>query len=98
MGAPAGGLGRPVFFWGAAARGGARSADSMLRPMALYVVTGGAGFIGSHLADALVARGDRVRVLDDLSSGRRENLAGHRVGELGSGAPVELLVGDIRDA
>ncbi|MFL5870095.1 MAG: NAD-dependent epimerase/dehydratase family protein [Solirubrobacterales bacterium] len=38
------------------------------------LVTGGAGFIGSHVVDALVARGDRVLVLDDLSSGRRENL------------------------
>jgi UDP-glucose 4-epimerase len=38
------------------------------------VVTGGAGFIGSHLTDALVGRGDQVLVLDDLSSGRRENL------------------------
>jgi UDP-glucose 4-epimerase len=40
------------------------------------VVTGGAGFIGSHLVDALAARGDEVLVLDDLSSGRRENLEG----------------------
>ena len=39
------------------------------------LVTGGAGFIGSHLVDALVARGDEVLVVDDLSSGRRENLA-----------------------
>jgi UDP-glucose 4-epimerase len=39
------------------------------------VVTGGAGFIGSHLVDALVARGDEVTVVDDLSTGRRENLA-----------------------
>ena len=39
------------------------------------LVTGGAGFIGSHLVDALVARGDEVLVLDDLSTGRRENLA-----------------------
>jgi UDP-glucose 4-epimerase len=38
------------------------------------VVTGGAGFIGSHVVDALVARGDSVTVLDNLSSGRRENL------------------------
>ncbi|HEY2936712.1 MAG TPA: NAD-dependent epimerase/dehydratase family protein [Gaiellaceae bacterium] len=38
------------------------------------VVTGGAGFIGSHLVDALVARGDEVHVLDDLSSGKRENV------------------------
>jgi UDP-glucose 4-epimerase len=40
------------------------------------VVTGGAGFIGSHLVDTLVARGDEVLVLDDYSSGKRENLAG----------------------
>jgi UDP-glucose 4-epimerase len=65
--------------------------------VSLYLVTGGAGFIGSHLAGALVARGDRVRVLDDLSSGRRENLAGLGLGEEGSGAPVELLTGDVTD-
>ena len=40
------------------------------------LVTGGAGFIGSHVVDALAARGDEVLVIDDLSSGRRENLAG----------------------
>jgi len=39
------------------------------------LVTGGAGFIGSHLVEALVARGDRVRVLDNLCTGKRENLA-----------------------
>ncbi len=38
------------------------------------LVTGGAGFVGSHVADAYIARGDRVWVLDDLSSGRRENV------------------------
>jgi UDP-N-acetylglucosamine/UDP-N-acetyl-alpha-D-glucosaminouronate 4-epimerase len=54
------------------------------------LVTGGAGFIGSSLARALVARGDRVRVLDDLSSGRRENLA-----EISK--EVELIEADIRD-
>lgn len=40
-----------------------------------YLITGGAGFIGSHLADALVARGDDVLVLDDLSTGNAENIA-----------------------
>lgn len=40
------------------------------------LVTGGAGFIGSNLVDALVARGDQVQVLDDLSTGRRQNLDG----------------------
>jgi len=55
---------------------------------ATYVVTGGAGFIGSHLCEALLARGDHVRVLDDLSTGKRENLA----------AAVELIEGDIADA
>ena len=46
------------------------------------VVTGGAGFIGSHVVDALVARGDEVHVLDDLSRGKRENVAaGVRVHE-----------------
>jgi UDP-glucose 4-epimerase len=42
--------------------------------MPTYLVTGGAGFIGSHLCDALVQRGDSVRVLDDLSTGSRANL------------------------
>ncbi|WP_263784985.1 NAD-dependent epimerase/dehydratase family protein [Salinibacter grassmerensis] len=40
-----------------------------------YLITGGAGFIGSHLADRLIENGHRVRVLDDLSTGRRENIA-----------------------
>ncbi len=39
-----------------------------------YVVTGGAGFIGSNIVDALIERGDRVTIVDDLSSGKRENL------------------------
>ena len=43
--------------------------------MGVYLVTGGAGFIGSHIASALVERGDRVRVLDNLSTGHRKNLA-----------------------
>ena len=55
-------------------------------------VTGGAGFIGSHLVDALVARGDHVVVIDNLSVGRRENLERH----LPSGR-VELSVADVLD-
>jgi UDP-glucose 4-epimerase len=51
------------------------------------IVTGGAGFIGSHVAEALVERGDEVHVLDDLSAGKRENVPGE----------AELHVGDIRD-
>lgn len=46
--------------------------------MALCLITGGAGFIGSHLVDELVRNGDSVRVLDDLSTGRLENLAAVR--------------------
>jgi UDP-glucose 4-epimerase len=56
------------------------------------VVTGGAGFIGSHLVDALAARGDEVLVLDDFSSGKRENLAG----ALEAGVSVDEL--DVSDA
>jgi UDP-glucose 4-epimerase len=56
------------------------------------LVTGGAGFIGSHLVDALLDRGDEVAVVDDLSTGKRENLAG----ALARGG--ELHEVDIRDA
>ena len=41
------------------------------------LVTGGASFIGSHLVDQLLSRGARVRVVDDLTSGHRDNLAAH---------------------
>src|SRR5262245_48222084 len=58
--------------------------------MPTYLVTGGAGFIGSHLVEALVARGDRVRVLDDFSSGKVENL-------IAVADEIELLSGDVRD-
>ncbi len=57
-------------------------------PTRMYLVTGGCGFIGSHLCDALLARGQAVRVLDDFSTGKRENLA----------AGAELRVGDVADA
>jgi UDP-glucose 4-epimerase len=56
------------------------------------LVTGGAGFIGSNLVDALLARGDEVTVVDDISTGRESNL----VGALAAGARLERL--DIRDA
>ena len=55
-----------------------------------YLITGGAGFIGSALARALLARGDRVRIIDDFSTGKRENLA-EIAGE------VELIEGSILD-
>jgi nucleoside-diphosphate-sugar epimerase len=58
--------------------------------VSLYLVTGGAGFIGSSLARALVGRGDRVRIIDNLSSGKRENLAD-------IADRVELTVADILD-
>ena len=53
--------------------------------MARYLVTGGAGFIGSHLCERLIAAGHDVRVLDDLSTGKRANLP----------SAVELVVGDV---
>jgi UDP-glucose 4-epimerase len=56
------------------------------------LVTGGAGFVGSHLVDALLDRGDEVAVVDDLSTGKRENLGG----ALARGADLREI--DIRDA
>lgn len=58
--------------------------------LARYLITGGAGFIGSHLVDALVARGHSVMVLDDLSTGRHDNLR-HHAGNPG----VEFILGSI---
>lgn len=55
--------------------------------MAGYLVTGGCGFIGSHLADALIAQGHSVRIVDDLSTGRIENKP----------AAAELFKGDVAD-
>src|SRR5215207_794995 len=57
-----------------------------------YLITGGAGFIGSHLTDALVARGDSVLVLDDLSTGRLENLE-----DATSRGGLEFVEGSILD-
>ncbi|MFW5845603.1 MAG: NAD-dependent epimerase/dehydratase family protein [Planctomycetota bacterium] len=56
------------------------------------LVTGGAGFIGSHVVDALLARGDRVTVLDDLTTGDKANLA-----HVEAAAPLELVIGSITD-
>lgn len=57
------------------------------------LVTGGAGFIGSHMVDALLVRGRRVRVIDNYSTGRPENLGHHA-----SDPRLELIRGDINDA
>jgi UDP-glucose 4-epimerase len=58
--------------------------------MATYLVTGGAGFIGSNIVDELLRRGQRVRVLDDFSTGREENVADFA-------SRVELIRADVRD-
>ncbi|NOT06268.1 MAG: SDR family NAD(P)-dependent oxidoreductase [Anaerolineales bacterium] len=54
-----------------------------------YLITGGAGFIGSHIARTLLGQGADVRILDNFSSGKRENL---------KGLDVEIIEGDLRDA
>ncbi len=65
--------------------------------MARFLVTGGGGFIGSHLTEALLRRGDDVTVVDDFSSGRRENLAEVDGWAAEGGAQFRLVEGDIRD-
>ena len=57
------------------------------------LVTGGASFIGSHLVDALIAKGAQVRVADDFSSGKRENIATHLAKK-----SIDLVEGDLRDS
>ncbi|MFO0727630.1 MAG: SDR family oxidoreductase [Myxococcota bacterium] len=61
-----------------------------LSAVAFFLVTGGAGFIGSNLVEALLARGDRVRVLDNFSTGKRLNLRGML-------EKIELIEGSITD-
>ena len=56
----------------------------------LYLVTGGAGFIGSHIVETLVNRGEKVRVLDNLMTGKHENIANFE-------DRIEFILGDIRD-
>ena len=58
--------------------------------MALYLVTGGAGFIGSNIVDTLIEAGQQVRVLDNFSSGKRENIE-HLLDK------IELVEGDLRN-
>ncbi len=57
------------------------------------LITGGAGFIGSHLADRLLARGDQVILVDDLSTGRLSNIE-----HLNGHSDVEFVLGSILDA
>ena len=58
--------------------------------MPTFLVTGGGGFIGSHIVEGLLGRGATVRVLDNFATGRRENLAGFR-------GPLTVIDGDLRD-
>ncbi|HZM20734.1 MAG TPA: SDR family NAD(P)-dependent oxidoreductase, partial [Anaerolineales bacterium] len=61
-----------------------------------YLVTGGAGFIGSHITRKLLEQGSSVRVLDNFSTGKRENI--EALTRQFSGNQLEVLEGDVRDA
>jgi UDP-N-acetylglucosamine 4-epimerase len=63
----------------------------------LILVTGGAGFIGSHLVEALLSTGNDVRVLDDFSTGRPENIRGAEALAAAHGGRFQLIAGDVRD-
>ena len=63
----------------------------------LTLVTGGAGFIGSHVVDALLTSGSDVRVLDDFSTGKEENLDGAWALAAQGGAGLQVIEGDVRD-
>ena len=75
----------------AADTGGAGASASAYPGRMRALVTGGAGFIGSHIAERLLSRGDSVRIYDNLSSGRRENMASFA-------SSIELVEADVRDA
>ena len=65
--------------------------------MSRFLVTGGGGFIGSNLAEAILKKGDAVRVIDDFSTGKRENLSRAAEWAEEGGGVFELIEGDIRD-
>jgi len=65
--------------------------------MAQFVVTGGGGFIGSNLVEAILAQGDDVRVLDNFATGRRANLEAAPSWANAGGGTFTLVEGDIRD-
>lgn len=85
--------------WGAereASRGPGRKDDAMNETTKSWIlVTGGAGFIGSNLVEALLRKGEAVRVLDDLSTGRRGNLSGAADWARQGGGVFELVEGTI---
>src|SRR5437660_274978 len=69
-----------------------RGAEVVLGRAGFDLVTGGAGFIGSHLVDRLLAEGRRVRVLDSFVVGRRSNLSQHD-----GNSRLEVIQGDVAD-
>src|SRR5271157_6084684 len=64
----------------------------------LVLVTGGAGFIGSHLVQAFLEHGESVRVFDNFSTGNMDNLSGFCNGRWKAGRDFDVIVGDVRDA
>ena len=62
-----------------------------------YLVTGGAGFIGSNIVESLLRRGERIVVLDDFSTGRRDNLESALKARREGAPPPDIIEGDIRD-
>jgi UDP-glucose 4-epimerase len=76
-----------MFCYGSGAAAGDRARLQCEDRMAAFLVTGGCGFIGSHLCEALIGRGDRVRVLDDLSTGKVANVP----------PQTEIVRGDVAD-